>query len=174
MKERLISAIRIILMLGVCMAGITLMYKIESNTRTPTPEIIQSEDTTDYISFYDKSAKEGLREALEFFNIEHPDIVYAQAVLETGNFRSAVCKEHNNLFGLYNSKSRDYYRFNHWVESVVAYRDWIQRRYDPPNDYYMFLERINYAEDSLYTHKLKQIVRKENDKRRYAERDSLS
>lgn len=35
-------------------------------------------------SFMNKSPKEGLWEALEYYGIHHKEIVYAQAVLETG------------------------------------------------------------------------------------------
>jgi hypothetical protein len=102
--------------------------------------------------------KEGLGDALCYYNIQHKDIVYAQAILETGHFKSNVCKNYNNLFGLYNSRLKDYYKFNHWVESVIAYTKYIQYRYKPPEDYYKFLERIGYAEDPLYIDKLKRIV----------------
>lgn len=174
MKERIISAIKVILMLGVSIAGITFMYVLEDNAGTPPSSITHSEDTVAVSpSFYDKPAKEGLREALEFYGIQHLDVVYAQAILETGHFKSAGCLKHNNLFGLYNSKAKRYCRFNHWTESVIAYKEWIQRRYKPPEDYYKFLSRINYAEDPAYISKLKQIVKKENDKRRYVERDSI-
>ena len=106
--------------------------------------------------------------------VQHSDIVYAQAILETGHFKSVGCLEHNNLFGLYNSKTKRYYRFNHWSESVIAYREWIQRRYKPPEDYYRFLSRIRYASDTTYIVKLKQIVKNQDDKRRYIEGDTLS
>ena len=116
-------------------------------------------------NFMSKPPQEGLMEALVYYEVDHPEIVYAQAVLETGWFTSSLCLNSHNLFGLYNSKKMRYYKFNHWSESVVAYKDWIQRRYKPPNDYYRFLEGINYASDPLYIRKLKQIV-KRNEKRR--------
>lgn len=106
-----------------------------------------------------------IQDALDYYEIKHSDIVLAQAILETGHFKSKVCKEYNNLFGLYNSRKKDYYKFNHWSESVVAYKDYIQRRYKPPGDYYKFLQRINYAEDPAYITKIKNIV-KQNDKKR--------
>lgn len=166
MRERAISAIKVVLMLGICVAGITFMHVLEGNANTPPPDISHSKDiVTLKPSFYDKPAKDGLWEALKFYDIKCADIVYAQAILETGHFKSIGCLEHNNLFGLYNSKAGRYYRFNHWVESVTAYKEWIQRRYKPPETYYRFLERINYASDPLYTWKLKQIVR-QNEKRR--------
>lgn len=108
-----------------------------------------------------------LKDALDYYGVKHSNIVMAQAILETGHFRSKVCKDYNNLFGLYNSKKGEYFKFNHWSESVVAYIDYIQRKYKPPGDYYKFLERIGYAEDPEYTSKVKSIVKKiENDKRR--------
>lgn len=111
--------------------------------------------------FMYQSPREGLKEALEYFDIKNPDIVYAQAILETGNFKSNLCIYNNNLFGLYDSKNKRYHKFNHWTESVIAYRDWIQYKYNLKEDYYDFLKRINYAEDTLYINKLKYIVNNE-------------
>lgn len=174
MKKRVKDSIKVALVLGICITGITFIHKSESKSdsltyvTTPPPDTIVSPPV-----FMSKSAKEGLKEALEFYDIQHPDVVYAQALLETGYFKSVGCLKHNNLFGLYNSKTRRYCKFNHWTESVIAYKEWIQRRYKPPEDYYRFLQRIHYASDPTYISKLKQIVKKEHDKRRYTERDSI-
>lgn len=122
-------------------------------------------DTFEYRQhFYSKSPQDGLMEALIYYDIKYPHIVYAQALIETGNFKSDLCLSDNNLFGLYNSKRGKYHRFDHWTESVIAYKDFIQRRYKPPEDYYKFLQRIGYAEDSNYISKLKEVVKK-NDKK---------
>lgn len=111
--------------------------------------------------------EEYLMEALIYYEIKHPEIVYAQALLETGNFTSSGCINKNNLFGL--MKGRKLRSFNHWTESVIFYKERIQSRYDSGN-YYTFLERIRYATDKTYTLKLKQIV---NEQRRSEKRDSL-
>ena len=112
-----------------------------------------------------ESPQDDLMAVLEYYNVKHKNIVYAQAILETGHFRSKVCKESKNLFGLYNSYKGDYYKFQHWSESVVAYLNYIQYRYKPPNDYYQFLIDIGYAEDPEYITKVKRIVNRiENDK----------
>nr|DAG91857.1 MAG TPA: Mannosyl-glycoprotein endo-beta-N-acetylglucosaminidase [Crassvirales sp.] len=111
--------------------------------------------------FFSQAPKEGLEEALSYYGLEHKDIVYAQAVLETGHFKSKACLEYNNLFGLYNSKEKRYCKFKHWTESVVAYKEWIQKKYQPPDNYYAFLEEINYATDKEYISILKSIVNKE-------------
>ena len=84
--------------------------------------------------------------------------VLAQAVLETGNFSSRVCKEYNNLFGLYDSKNRDYYRFERWEDSVVGYGKMIQYRYNGGN-YLHFLKRIGYAEDPRYITKIARMAK---------------
>ena len=85
-------------------------------------------------------------------------IVLAQALLETGYFTSRVCKEYNNLFGLYDSKNREYFRFARWEDSVVAYQRMIQYKYKGGN-YFQFLKRIGYAEDPRYLVKLAKVVK---------------
>ena len=79
--------------------------------------------------------------------------VLAQAVLETGYFKSRVCREYNNLFGLYDSRHKDYFRFEKWEDSVVGYQKMIQRRYKGGN-YLRFLKQIRYAEDPKYIPKI--------------------
>nr|DAF16249.1 MAG TPA: Mannosyl-glycoprotein endo-beta-N-acetylglucosaminidase [Crassvirales sp.] len=101
---------------------------------------------------------DSLLEELQARNIAHPKIVLAQAKLETGNYTSKVYLTHNNLFGLRKADG-SYYKFNHWKESVQAYKDYIQYKYQPPSNYYKFLEDIGYAEDKSYTDKLKRIVK---------------
>lgn len=89
--------------------------------------------------------------------IKHPKIVLAQAKLETGNYKSKICNSHNNLFGL-KKKDGSYYKFNHWYSSVIAYRDYVQYKYNNQDNYYKFLKDIGYAEDEAYIKKVKEIV----------------
>ena len=140
---------------------------LTANYLKAKPETLDSilvvEDTVP--NFMNKPPQEGLMEALVYYEVAYPEIIYAQAVLETGHFKSDLCLNNNNLFGLYNSKRDKYYKFDHWTESVIAYKDFIQYKYKPSEDYYKFLQRIGYAEDSNYISKLKGIVNK-NDTRR--------
>lgn len=143
---------------------IVLLLQVKSivsqQPKVETVPVIEVADTiiNEQPKFFSQTPKEGLEEALSYYGLKHKDIVYAQAILETGNFKSKVCKENNNLFGLYNSKKKGYCKFKHWTESVVAYKEWIQKKYQPPNNYYTFLENINYAEEKEYTRLLKEIV----------------
>ena len=109
-------------------------------------------------TFENKTPEEGIDEALIYYNIEHPTIVKAQAILETAHFTSDLCIKNNNLFGLYDSKNKRYYSYNHWWESIIAYKKTIQKRYENSRYYYMFLEDIEYAEDKEYINKLKEIA----------------
>jgi hypothetical protein len=99
-----------------------------------------------------------LLEVIREVGLSNGLIVLAQALLETGHFSSRVCKEYNNLFGLYDSKNKRYFRFNRWEDSVVAYQRMIQYRYKGGN-YFQFLKRIGYAEDPRYIVKLARMVK---------------
>lgn len=115
------------------------------------------QDSIRRYDFRNLHPSEGLAEALIFHEIDHPEIVYAQAVLETGYFKSHGARVKNNLFGL--MKRGGLRSFNHWEESVKYYKEHIQNRYNGKGDYYAFLKRINYATDPTYASKLKRIVR---------------
>ena len=99
-----------------------------------------------------------LADVLAEVGLSNKLFVLAQALLETGYFSSRVCKEYNNLFGLYDSKNRDYYRFARWEDSVVGYRRMIQYRYKGGN-YLHFLKRIGYAEDPRYITKVAKMAK---------------
>lgn len=113
---------------------------------------------THITTFENKTPEEGIDEALLYYDIKHPTIVKAQAILETAHFSSDLCVKNNNLFGLYDSKNKRYYSYNHWWESIEAYKELIQRKYDNSKYYYMFLEDIKYAKDKEYINKLKEIA----------------
>ena len=131
-----------------------LNNKLDSITINNNDNYSYSHITT----FESKTPEEGIDEALQYYNIEHPTIVKAQAILETAHFTSNLCIKNNNLFGLYDSKNKRYYSYNHWWESIIAYKKLIQRKYDNSKYYYMFLEDIKYAKDKEYINKLKEIA----------------
>lgn len=99
--------------------------------------------------------------------IRHPKIVLAQAILETGWFRSPLCRNRHNLFGLTNPKTGKYYEFNHWTESVRAYYTKVQYRYCQKNqtstsdvDYLKWLQQTGYAEAPMYIQSVKEIMKR--------------
>ncbi|WP_299229825.1 glucosaminidase domain-containing protein [uncultured Bacteroides sp.] len=90
--------------------------------------------------------------------ILYPKIVLAQAILETGWFRSSVCRNKHNLFGLTNPRTGKYYEFNHWTESVRAYYTKVQYKYKGGN-YLLWLDEIGYAEDPRYVYEIIKILK---------------
>ncbi len=90
--------------------------------------------------------------------IRHPKIVLAQAILETGWFRSSVCRNKHNLFGLTNPRTKTYYEFSHWTESVRAYYTKVQYRYKG-GDYLRWLRDIGYAEDPGYIRAIIKVLK---------------
>ena len=101
---------------------------------------------------------ENLMSELKAQEVQFPEIVAAQALLETGHFKSHACINKNNLFGL-RKKDSTYMSFEHWTDCVAAYKKYIQKWKQPPSDYYKYLDDLGYAEDTAYTTKLKQMVK---------------
>lgn len=130
----------------------TMVYK---EINKPNQPIISAD--TDTVKAYSSLIDSNVYREIVSQKIYHPDIVLAQAKLETGNYKSKACTVYNNLFGL-RKPDGSYYKFNSWQESVKAYKDWVQNKYIPPNDYYDFLDSIGYAEDESYISKLKNMV----------------
>lgn len=121
-----------------------------------------------------KFTKENLQQYILTKRIIHPEIVFAQAVLETGNFSSRIFRENHNLFGMRLAKKRrtlaigeryNHAVYNNWMESVDDYLLWQQQFKKTPLElekhYYRLLDRI-YAEDPNYV-KVVKIVRRRND-----------
>jgi len=90
--------------------------------------------------------------------IRYPKIVLAQAILETGWFRSPLCRNRHNLFGLTNAQTGKYYEFNHWTESVRAYYTKVQYKYKGGN-YLLWLRDVGYAEDPRYIREVSRVLK---------------
>jgi len=90
--------------------------------------------------------------------ILYPEIVLAQAILETGWFRSSLCRNRNNLFGLTNPRTGKYFEFGHWTESVRAYYTKVQYKYKGGN-YLLWLRKIGYAEDPNYVRSVIKVLK---------------
>lgn len=86
--------------------------------------------------------------------IKHPEIVYAQYRLETGNGVSRAFTEYNNAFGfIYKGRLM---RFKSVKACVEYYKTWQDKRY-VRGDYYVFLQKIGYAEEEGYIEMLKKF-----------------
>lgn len=116
-----------------------------------------------------KFSIEELKNALIKFNVKFPHIVYAQAVLESGGFKSDLFIENNNMFGMKIAKQRpttakglgsSYAKYDNWMMSVLDYalfQSAFLRKINNEDRYYKYLA-ANYAEDPGYVSKLRKIA----------------
>lgn len=110
--------------------------------------------------------KENLMTVLEYYEVEYAEIVFNQAMLESGHLKSNLARNHNNLFGMRVARSRPtmavsetasgYAHYTHWSESVQDYKLW-QDMKEVSGDYYTYLKRRGYAKYPGYMSRLKSL-----------------
>jgi hypothetical protein len=112
-------------------------------------------------------SKENMMRLMYSLKIAHPDIVMAQAIIESGNFKSNIFKENNNLFGMKMPEyrkttaigiNRGHAVYRNWRESVIDYALWQGKRarYQTKNQYLCRLK--SYATDPNYITKIKRRI----------------
>ena len=103
-------------------------------------------------------------------NIKYPDIVFAQAILESGYMTSYIFEQNKNLFGMRYperrkttaiGKNKGFSMYDCWTDSVKDYKlfqEFLFRNKEKSREeYFSFLSRI-YAEDSNYVPFVKKII----------------
>lgn len=143
--------ITILLVASIFVAGIITLYEVHLNE--VQPELSKPTIIADTVRI-DTFSENNLILEMHDLGILAPNIVLAQAKLETGNFKSYLFECSNNLFGFRNFNG--YIKYDSWKSSVKAYKVWQTKKYHG-GDYYDFLENIGYAEDTAYVYKLKQF-----------------
>ena len=121
----------------------------------------------------DDFTEEKLADLLKKLKIKYPEIVLAQARLETGGYKSRIFSENHNLFGMKEAVRRintaqgtqyNHAYYEHWRESVYDYA-FYQCRYmgqvRSREEYFNLLSQ-SYAEDPVYVTKLKNEIKKRN------------
>lgn len=110
-------------------------------------------------------------------NIKFPDIVFAQAVLETGHFRSKLFQNANNLFGMKLPKKREtvavgktssgYATFESWESSVYDYSLWqnniLAKKGDLSRKQYLTMLDKMYSKSKGYSKKVTKIISQHTD-----------
>ena len=101
--------------------------------------------------------------------IVYPDIVMAQARIETAHFTSKIFKENHNLFGMKLPKQRNTTaigeQYNHaeytsWRQSVIDYKLWQDRvltKVKSKRAYLKYLHK-NYATNKQYVTLIKKMI----------------
>lgn len=125
-------------------------------------------------------SKENLVKKIKSLDIKYPHIVYAQAYIESGNFKSKLFRINHNLFGMKEAKSRinlalgskrGYAYYRSWEDSVLDYAFYMaykSKYLNSENNYYAMLSK-SYAENSNYVSTLKNFINKNNIKQLFRE-----
>ena len=105
-------------------------------------------------------------------NIRFPNIVYAQAVLESGNFQSDIFRTNNNLMGMRRATTRpttnkgeqfDFAVYDNWRSSVEDYAMFAAsylNNIKTEDEYFAYL-KANYCTDSGYVDRIKVIIKQQ-------------
>lgn len=116
----------------------------------------------------DKFSEEKLILFLEELNVKFPEIIYAQARLESNSFQSKLFKENNNLFGMRNSDFRPnlqteirntYGVYNSWrqsVEDYIIFYCCYLKNLQTKEQYYDYIEK-HYSETIGYSERVRNI-----------------
>lgn len=113
-----------------------------------------------------------LYEQINEKNIKFPDIVFAQAVLESGHFKAPLFINKNNLFGMRIPKKREttavnkgkkgYALYENWDSSIDDYLLWqeftLKNRGNLTRSQYFALLGKVYASDKRYVTSLKRVI----------------
>lgn len=153
MKKKVLIILFLSIIFGF-FSGYSLHHWVHS-MRFPKEQVVLLPEHPFYLM--EEVNEEVLYNTLKHYDFPSPAIITAQAILESGNFKSRLCRDHNNLFGLYNSRANSYFKFDSWISCVFAYKKFILNKYKDGENYYDFLNRIGYAEDSLYSGKVKRL-----------------
>lgn len=152
---------------SIIIGGIVLLL----TNKIDNVKYISEETKSIIIKENNKFSKDKLKEYILDLNIKFPHIVYAQAILESGDFKSNIFKTNNNLFGMKVAKQRpttnkgeqdNHAIYDNWRESVqdyamfsAAYLNDIKTE----EEYFAYL-KANYAEDTTYITKVKTLIKK--------------
>jgi uncharacterized FlgJ-related protein len=125
-------------------------------------------------------SKENLVKKIKSLDIKYPHIVYAQAYIESGNFKSKLFRTNHNLFGMREAKSRinlalgsrrGYAYYRNWEDSVLDYAFYMaykSKHLGSEDNYYAMLSK-SYAENPDYISVLKNFINKNNIKQLFRE-----
>ena len=169
MKKLIIS---IVFILGVLIAKAPNLLPEQLQTKKLFIEnLIKQEEINKELDIIKNSefTPELLKRYLELKKIDNINIIIAQFRLETGHFKSKSFLLGNNISGMKKPRVRPnlasgelygHAKFRCWVDSVEDYLLWQKynkKKLKNSKDYYAFLSKVGYAEDSNYIKIIKNI-----------------
>jgi len=153
---------------------ITLILSILIATQLYKTTILTEEARVIVMRENNEFSRAKLKEFILQLNIKFPQVVLAQAELESGHFTSPIFKENHNFFGMKPAKLRPttnkgenkgHAVFDTWRDCVVDYAFYSATYLNDMKSEAEYLEylRQNYAEDPNYVSTLKKIIEKNKE-----------
>ena len=153
---------------------ITLILSIIIATQLYKTTILTEEARVIVMRENNEFSRAKLKEYILQLNIKFPQVVLAQAELESGHFTSPIFKENHNFFGMKPAKLRPttnkgenkgHAVFDTWRDCVVDYAFYSATYLNDMKSEAEYLEylRQNYAEDPNYVSTLKKIIEKNKE-----------
>lgn len=118
----------------------------------------------------DSFSKEKLFLEIDKYSFKYPDIIKAQALVESGHFSSPVFKQNSNMFGMKQAMVRvttaqgsnlNHAYYTNWKDCVID-RALYEARFLSKltkEEYFSYLDQT-YAEGKGYSNLLKQVIQK--------------
>ena len=161
----------LIYFIGITVVIITLLY-----IGTIKPTNIKKNEINTY-KVINKVSLDYVTEKILEYNIQHPDIVLGQCILES-NLHTKQVIRNNNLFGMksawvrttvaLNPKKYEYAKYSSIDSSILDYKLWqLQYANNLTRQQYLLKLKQIYATDTLYIKKLLNIIKNESKYRAY-------
>lgn len=157
--------------------GLLLVLGFTSNPANKVQNLSQEEKLI-VIREYNGFSEQRLIEKINQLNFRYPHIILAQAKLESGNFKSTIFLENNNMFGMKEAKlranlakgtNRNHAYYETWQDCILDYALYYSTYLSDirtEGEYFEYL-RQNYAEDPTYVQRLKEVIKKQELKNKF-------
>jgi len=154
----------------LCFITLSILLTYAFRPTCDNLKFISEETKAIIIKEHNEFSKEKLKSFITELGLKCPEIVMAQAEIESAHFKSRIFKENNNLFGMKKAgvgrpctakgTANNHAYYDTWQECVLDYA-FYQAAYlknIKTQDQYLQYLGENYAEDSNYVVKIKSII----------------
>lgn len=147
---------------------VVLTIKVIKNCTEPDPVFADGTASSESRFIDSTTVADSVFTYIFLMRLEHPDIVMAQCIEESGNFSSPLFLHGHNCTGMRVPAQRptlalgmlyNHARFRSWKDCIADYAIWqsIYTRGLSKDDYFAYLDRV-YAEKKGYSGRLKAII----------------
>jgi uncharacterized FlgJ-related protein len=162
---------------GLLVLAVAIVVGFSSSPKAVLKELTPEEKLI-VVREYNGFTTKALEDKIKSLNFKFPYIILAQSIQETGNYKSTIFRENNNLFGmkeavirtnLAKGTNRGHAIYDSWQDSLIDYALYSATYLSDiktEGEYFEYL-RQNYAEDKSYVTRLKALIKKRNLKSKF-------